>query len=75
MHYCPQLDLAFTSVAHITRDVNYGHVLRYGHANGASIFFVCVYCHMGKGIYYGGYTKGAVWSIGVLMFLSKIILQ
>lgn len=73
MHYCPQLDLAFTSVGHITRDVNYGFVLRYAHANGASLFFVCVYCHIGRGLYYGSYTKGAVWNIGVIIFLLMIL--
>ena len=57
MHYCPDIDLAFTSVAHITRDVNSGFVLRSLHANGASIFFLCVYFHIGRGVYYGSYTK------------------
>lgn len=57
MHYCVDIDLAFASVAHITRDVNNGHVLRYVHANGASLFFACVYVHVGKGLYYGGYNK------------------
>ena len=44
MHYCPDVNLAFSSVAHITRDINYGFILRYLHANGASMFFLCVYC-------------------------------
>lgn len=57
MHYCPDVNLAFSSVAHITRDVNYGFVLRYLHANGASLFFLCVYLHIGRGLYYGSYTK------------------
>ena len=73
MHYCPDVDLAFSSVAHITRDVNYGFLLRYLHANGASMFFFCVYLHIGKGIYYGGYTKIIVWNVGVILFLLMIV--
>lgn len=73
MHYCPDVNLAFSSVAHITRDVNYGFVLRYLHANGASMFFFCVYFHIGRGIYYGSYTKTIVWNIGVLLFLLMIV--
>ena len=57
MHYCADVNLAFSSVAHITRDVNYGFILRYLHANGASMFFLCVYMHIGRGLYYGSYTK------------------
>lgn len=57
MHYCPDVDLAFSSVAHITRDVNYGFIIRSLHANGASMFFLCVYLHIGRGIYYGSYNK------------------
>nr|WRI02251.1 apocytochrome b [Acanthella acuta] len=73
MHYCPDVDLAFSSVAHITRDVNYGFILRYLHANGASMFFFCVYLHIGKGIYYGGYTKIILWNVGVFLFLLMIV--
>lgn len=57
MHYCADVDLAFSSVAHITRDVNYGFVIRSLHANGAAMFFLCVYLHIGRGIYYGSYNK------------------
>jgi len=57
MHYCADVNLAFTSVVHITGDVNYGFILRYLHANGASMFFFSVYLHIGRGIYYGSYTK------------------
>ena len=60
MHYCPDINTAFISVAHITRDVNYGFVLRFIHANGASMFFFCVYIHISRGVYYGGYTKRMV---------------
>jgi len=51
------------------RDVNYGFLLRYLHANGASLFFFCLYIHIGRGLYYGGYLKYHVWSVGVLLFL------
>jgi ubiquinol-cytochrome c reductase cytochrome b subunit len=51
------------------RDVNYGFLLRYLHANGASLFFFCLYIHIGRGLYYGGYLKFHVWSVGVLLFL------
>ncbi|SMN02586.1 Ubiquinol--cytochrome c reductase, cytochrome B subunit [uncultured Candidatus Thioglobus sp.] len=60
MHYCPDINSAFTSVAHITRDVNYGFVLRLLHANGGSVFFLCVYFHISRGLYYGSYTKRIV---------------
>lgn len=73
MHYCPDVNLAFMSVAHITRDVNYGFALRYIHANGASLFFLCVYFHIGRGLYYGSYTKHIVWNVGVILFLLMII--
>nr|YP_001648503.1 cytochrome b [Topsentia ophiraphidites]ABW83865.1 apocytochrome b [Topsentia ophiraphidites] len=73
MHYCADANLAFSSVAHITRDVNYGSLLRYLHANGASMFFLCVYLHIGRGIYYGSYTKIIVWNVGVLLFLLMIL--
>ena len=73
MHYCPDVNLAFTSVDHITRDVNYGFVLRSLHANGAAMFFLCVYFHIGRGIYYGSYSKIMVWNVGVVIFLLMII--
>ena len=55
MHYVPHADMAFDSVEHIMRDVNYGWMLRYMHANGASLFFVAVYIHMFRGLYFGSY--------------------
>jgi ubiquinol-cytochrome c reductase cytochrome b subunit len=60
MHYCSNVDLAFISVAHITRDINYGFILRDLHANCASMFFLFVYFHIGKGIYYGSFHKRVV---------------
>jgi len=55
MHYTPNVQLAFSSVEHIMRDVNYGWLLRYAHANGASLFFIVIYLHIGRGLYYGSY--------------------
>jgi len=57
MHYAPEVNLAFISVEHIMRDVNNGFILRYMHANAASLFFICVYIHIGKAIYYGSFKK------------------
>nr|AVN68363.1 cytochrome b [Opisthoplatia orientalis] len=71
MHYCPNIDLAFYSVNHICRDVNYGWLLRTLHANGASLFFVCIYLHIGRGMYYSSYKFIYTWSVGVLiLFLT-----
>jgi len=71
MHYTPNVDLAFTSVEHIMRDVNYGWLLRYIHANGASMFFVMVYLHVGRGLYYGSYTnpRQILWGVGVIILV------
>nr|AIZ97066.1 cytochrome b [Cornufer vitiensis] len=70
MHYTADTSLAFSSVAHINRDVMYGWLLRNLHANGASLFFICVYMHIGRGIYYGSYIFKETWNIGVvLLFL------
>jgi len=70
MHYTPHVTRAFSSVEHIMRDVNYGWLLRYLHANGASFFFVVVYRHMMRGLYYGSYVspRGHLWMSGVLLF-------
>nr|AVW86221.1 cytochrome b [Euthalenessa festiva] len=69
MHYTPHIDLAFSSVAHITRDVNYGWLLRNIHANGASWFFICIYLHVGRGMYYGSYINMETWNIGVILLI------
>lgn len=55
IHYVPHVDMAYSSVIHIIRDVNHGWLLRSVHSNGASFFFLCVYAHIGRGIYYGSY--------------------
>nr|ASY98157.1 cytochrome b [Statilia maculata] len=67
MHYSAHIDLAFSSVAHICRDVNYGWLLRTLHANGASMFFICIYLHIGRGMYYGSYKFYYTWMIGVVI--------
>lgn len=71
MHYTPHVDLAFLSVEHIMRDVNNGWFLRYAHANGASMFFITVFIHIGRGLYYGSYMqpRALVWSLGVIILL------
>nr|YP_009378652.1 cytochrome b [Anastrepha fraterculus]ARH56149.1 cytochrome b [Anastrepha fraterculus] len=67
MHYTADINLAFNSVNHICRDVNYGWLLRTLHANGASFFFICIYLHIGRGIYYGSYLFTPTWLVGVLI--------
>ena len=71
MHYTPNSTLAFASVEHIMRDVNYGWLLRYAHSNGASMFFFAVYIHMFRGIYYGSYKapREVLWILGVIIYL------
>lgn len=71
MHYTPHADMAFNSVEHIMRDVNYGWLLRYLHSNGASMFFIAVYIHMFRGMYYGSYKepREVLWILGVIIYL------
>jgi len=71
MHYTPHITFAFGSVEHIMRDVNNGWLLRYLHANGASMFFIVVYCHIFRGLYFGSYIypRGKLWASGVIIFL------
>nr|YP_009355768.1 cytochrome b [Indopacetus pacificus]ARC95482.1 cytochrome b [Indopacetus pacificus] len=70
MHYTPDTTTAFSSVAHICRDVNYGWIIRYLHANGASMFFICLYAHIGRGLYYGSYIFQETWNIGVVLLFT-----
>nr|URX54030.1 cytochrome b [Neotermes cubanus] len=72
MHYCPNTDMAFSSIAHICRDVNYGWILRTLHANGASLFFICIYMHIGRNMYYGSYKLVYTWSIGVIILFTTM---
>nr|BAM14871.1 cytochrome b [Ichthyophiidae sp. KUHE 33640]BAM14907.1 cytochrome b [Ichthyophiidae sp. BORN12927] len=70
MHYTADTNSAFSSVAHICRDVNYGWLMRNIHANGASTFFICIYVHIGRGIYYGSYLFKETWNIGIILLLT-----
>lgn len=72
IHYTADIETAFNSVNHICRDVNYGWLLRTLHANGASFFFICIYLHIGRGIYYGSYLYVHTWSVGVLILFLVI---
>nr|UFZ12850.1 cytochrome b [Chloronia mexicana] len=67
MHYTANIEMAFSSITHICRDVNYGWLLRTLHANGASFFFICIYFHIGRGMYYGSFKFIHTWMIGVLL--------
>jgi len=71
MHYTPSVDMAFNSVEHIMRDVNNGWIVRYTHANVASFFFICVYLHVARGMYYGSFKspRVLVWTIGVIILI------
>jgi len=71
MHYVAHTDYAFASIEHIMRDVNYGWLLRYVHANGASMFFLAVYIHIFRGLFYGSYKapREVIWIIGVIIYL------
>nr|QBZ37682.1 cytochrome b [Ameiurus catus] len=69
MHYTSDISTAFSSVVHICRDVNYGWLIRNLHANGASFFFICIYLHIGRGLYYGSYLYKETWNIGVILLL------
>nr|QYX87510.1 cytochrome b [Microspingus lateralis] len=70
MHYTADTNLAFSSVAHMCRDVQFGWLIRNLHANGASFFFICIYLHIGRGIYYGSYLNKETWNIGVILLLT-----
>lgn len=72
IHYAPNIDLAFSSVIHISQDVNYGWIIRSLHANGASMFFLFLYLHIGRGIYYGSFYLTETWNIGIILFVLTI---
>nr|AFB20048.1 cytochrome b [Phyllanthus atripennis] len=69
MHYTADINLAFESVAHMCRNVQFGWLIRNLHANGASFFFICIYFHIGRGIYYGSYLNKETWNVGVVLLL------
>nr|YP_007625444.1 cytochrome b [Polypterus delhezi]ADG95217.1 cytochrome b [Polypterus delhezi]AEP19418.1 cytochrome b [Polypterus delhezi]AEP19419.1 cytochrome b [Polypterus delhezi]AEP19420.1 cytochrome b [Polypterus delhezi] len=73
MHYVSDISSAFSSVAHICRDVNYGWLIRNFHANGASLFFICIYLHIARGLYYGSYLYMETWNIGVILLLLTMM--
>nr|AML26692.1 cytochrome b [Elateroidea sp. BMNH 1274729] len=72
MHYCPSMMMAFDSVIHICRSINYGWLLRVLHTNGASFFFVCLYLHVGRGLYYNSFMLKETWTVGVLILLTTM---
>nr|ADZ52855.1 cytochrome b [Paraechinus aethiopicus] len=72
MHYTADTLSAFSSVSHICRDVNYGWLIRYLHANGASMFFICLFMHIGRGIYYGSYLFKETWNIGIILLITTM---
>nr|AMP45756.1 cytochrome b [Cebus albifrons]URH14545.1 cytochrome b [Cebus albifrons]URH15221.1 cytochrome b [Cebus albifrons] len=72
MHYTPDTSTAFSSVAHITRDINYGWMIRLLHANGASMFFVCLFLHIGRGLYYGSFLFLNTWNTGTILLLMTM---
>jgi len=75
MHYTPSIDYAFDSVEYIMRDINHGWYIRYAHSNTASLFFVCLYIHMGRALYFRSYDfpRYAIWVSGVVIFLLTIL--
>nr|AIN37220.1 cytochrome b [Hemiechinus auritus] len=72
MHYTSDTLTAFSSVTHICRDVNYGWLIRYLHANGASMFFMCLFLHIGRGIYYGSYLFKETWNMGIILLITTM---
>nr|QHE65397.1 cytochrome b [Paralaevicephalus gracilipenis] len=72
MHYTANIEMAFDSVSHIMRDVNYGWLMRNIHSNGASLFFICIYLHVGRGMYYGSFHLYKTWTMGVIILLCTM---
>lgn len=75
MNYLPSIELAFISVEHIMRDLNNGYLIRYTHANGAAIYFISIYLHIARGLYYNSYTQSNLkntWIVGVLIFIISM---
>lgn len=73
IHYTPDITIAFSSITHICNNVNYGWLIRNLHTNGASLFFICIYIHIGRGLYYGSYLYKGTWNTGVILLLLVII--
>nr|Q76LN6.1 RecName: Full=Cytochrome b; AltName: Full=Complex III subunit 3; AltName: Full=Complex III subunit III; AltName: Full=Cytochrome b-c1 complex subunit 3; AltName: Full=Ubiquinol-cytochrome-c reductase complex cytochrome b subunit [Cynocephalus volans]BAC82489.1 cytochrome b [Cynocephalus volans] len=72
MHYTADTTTAFSSIAHICRDVNYGWIIRHAHANGASMFFICLFIHVGRNLYYGSFTYSKTWNTGIILLLTTM---
>nr|YP_010614342.1 cytochrome b [Dalbulus maidis]WAS32276.1 cytochrome b [Dalbulus maidis] len=72
MHYTANIEMAFNSVNHIMRDVNYGWLIRIIHSNGASLFFISMYIHVGRGVYYGSYHLMKTWNMGIMIMLTTM---
>nr|QKI36934.1 cytochrome b [Rigidipenna inexpectata] len=72
MHYTADTTLAFTSIAHTCRNIQYGWLIRNLHANGASLFFICIYFHIGRGLYYGSYLYKETWNTGIILLLTTM---
>nr|AOR87140.1 cytochrome b [Typosyllis sp. patternB] len=72
MHYSSHIDMAFSSIAHISREVSGGWMMRNIHANGASAFFLCLYLHMARGLYYGSFKMMETWNLGVTIFILSM---
>lgn len=72
IHYTPNIDIAFNRIIHIIQDVNNGWIIRLIHINGASIFFICIFIHIGRNIYYNSFTLIKTWIIGIIIFLVTI---
>lgn len=73
IHYCPNVTQAFDRIIHIIQNINKGWLIRNIHINGASIFFICIYIHIGRGIYYHSYNLSKTWIIGITIYFSSII--
>nr|AJF93992.1 apocytochrome b [Tabachnickia sp. DVL-2014] len=73
MHYSPDIDTAFKTIAHITRDINKGFILRNLHANGASLFFLCIYIHIARSMYHGSWKNTITWNIGITLYILTIL--
>lgn len=72
IHYCPNINIAFNSIIHIIQNVSNGWLIHNIHINGASFFFICIYIHIGRGLYYSSYTLIHTWIVGVTIFLLSI---
>ena len=75
MHYISEISLAFASIEHIMRDVRYGWLIRFIHSNVASAFFICIYLHIGRGLYYKSYNNTWVWLSGILLFIILMLIS